>query len=211
MRIVLLGAPGAGKGTQAERIQAVLGVPVIGTGNLLREAIRVGSPLGRMAKEYMDGGNLVPDELIVGLIRDRLAQPDCRDGVILDGFPRTVAQAEALDGFTHVDVALSIEVPDEVIVKRMSGRRTCPKCQSTYHVTEHPPLVAGICNKCGTPLTERVDDQPEVVKSRLEVFHHETEPVKHHYEAQGNLKLVTGQHRVEDTTALVFQALGLAL
>lgn len=130
MRIVLLGAPGAGKGTQAERIQAALGVPVIGTGNLLREAIRVGSPLGRMAKEYMDGGNLVPDELIVGLIRDRLAQPDCRDGVILDGFPRTVAQAEALDGFTHVDVALSIEVPDAVIVKRMSVAVPAPNAKA---------------------------------------------------------------------------------
>lgn len=211
MRIVLLGAPGAGKGTQAELIHTALNLPILGTGNLLREAIREDSSLGHKAKEYMDGGNLVPDELIIGLVRDRLAQPDCRDGVILDGFPRTVTQAEALDEITDIDVALSIEVPDEVIVKRMSGRQTCPKCQSTYHITDHPPRIAGICSKCGTPLTTRLDDQPEVVKSRLEVFHEETEPVKHYYAEKGNLKLVVGQQRVSDTTKLVFQALGVAL
>ena len=187
MKLILLGAPGAGKGTQAEYIKAALGVPVISTGNLLREAIAQGTPLGQQAKSYMDGGHLVPDELIIGLVKEKLHTPECEHGAIFDGFPRTVAQAETLDNMAGVDVALSIEVPDEAIVHRMAGRRTCPKCHATYHIEGNPPKVEGICDKCGTPLGIRHDDDPAVVLQRLEVYHAHTEPVKEHYAALGKL------------------------
>ena len=189
MKLILLGAPGAGKGTQAEFIQAALKVPVISTGNLLREAVAQGNALGLQAKEYMTSGRLVPDELIIALVREKLASHDCEHGVILDGFPRTVAQAEALDTFAAPDAVVSLEVPDEVIVKRMTGRRTCIKCGATYHVVAAPPKQEGICDKCGSVLEQRKDDKPETVKARLVTYHQETEPLKDFYAKRGVLKL----------------------
>ena len=195
MKLILLGAPGAGKGTQAEYIKAALGVPVISTGNLLREAIAQGTPLGQQAKSYMDGGHLVPDELIIGLVKEKLHTP--------------VAQAETLDNMAGVDVALSIEVPDEAIVHRMAGRRTCPKCHATYHIEGNPPKVEGICDKCGTPLGIRHDDDPAVVLQRLEVYHAQTEPVKEHYAALGKLRSVQGVGTVDEIRQRIFAALEL--
>lgn len=209
MKLILLGAPGAGKGTQAEYIKAALGVPVISTGNLLREAIAQGTPLGQQAKSYMDGGHLVPDELIIGLVKEKLHTPECEHGAIFDGFPRTVAQAETLDNMAGVDVALSIEVPDEAIVHRMAGRRTCPKCHATYHIEGNPPKVEGICDKCGTPLGIRHDDDPAVVLQRLEVYHAQTEPVKEHYAALGKLRSVQGVGTVDEIRHRIFAALEL--
>lgn len=209
MKLILLGAPGAGKGTQAEYIKAALGVPVISTGNLLREAIAQGTPLGQQAKSYMDGGHLVPDELIIGLVKEKLHTPECEHGAIFDGFPRTVAQAETLDNMAGVDVALSIEVPDEAIVHRMAGRRTCPKCHATYHIEGNPPKVEGICDKCGTPLGIRHDDGPAVVLQRLEVYHAQTEPVKEHYAALGKLRSVQGVGTVDEIRQRIFAALEL--
>ena len=209
MKRILLGAPGAGKGTQAEYIKAALGVPVISTGNLLREAIAQGTPLGQQAKSYMDGGHLVPDELIIGLVKEKLHTPECEHGAIFDGFPRTVAQAETLDNMAGVDVALSIEVPDEAIVHRMAGRRTCPKCHATYHIEGNPPKVEGICDKCGTPLGIRHDDDPAVVLQRLEVYHAQTEPVKEHYAALGKLRSVQGVGTVDEIRQRIFAALEL--
>lgn len=209
MKLILLGAPGAGKGTQAEYIKAALGVPVISTGNLLREAIAQGTPLGQQAKSYMDGGHLVPDELIIGLVKEKLHTPECEHGAIFDGFPRTVAQAETLDNMAGVDVALSIEVPDEAIVHRMAGRRTCPKCHATYHIEGNPPKVEGICDKCGIPLGIRHDDDPAVVLQRLEVYHAQTEPVKEHYAALGKLRSVQGVGTVDEIRQRIFAALEL--
>ena len=209
MKLILLGAPGAGKGTQAEYIKAALGVPVISTGNLLREAIAQGTPLGQQAKSYMDGGHLVPDELIIGLVKEKLHTPECEHGAIFDGFPRTVAQAETLDNMAGVDVALSIEVPDEAIVHRMAGRRTCPKCHATYHIEGNPPKVEGICDKCGTPLGIRHDDDPAVVLQRLEVYHAQTEPVKEHYAALGKLRSVQGVGTVDEIRQRIFAVLEL--
>lgn len=209
MKLILLGAPGAGKGTQADFIKAALKVPVISTGNLLREAIAQGTELGMQAKAYMDGGKLVPDELIIGLVKEKLQSPDCANGAIFDGFPRTVAQAEALDSFAGVDCALSIEVPDEAIVNRMAGRRTCPKCNSTYHIVGNPPKVEGICDKCGEKLGIRHDDDPAVVLQRLEVYHAQTEPVKGHYAKLNKLRSVEGIGSVEEIRQRIFEALGL--
>ena len=209
MKLILLGAPGAGKGTQADFIKDALKVPVISTGNLLREAIALGTDLGKQAKAYMDGGNLVPDELIIGLVKEKLESHDCDNGAIFDGFPRTVAQAEAMEAFSHVDVALSFEVPDEAIVHRMAGRRTCPKCHSTYHIEGNPPKVEGICDKCGETLGIRHDDSPEVVLQRLEVYHAQTEPVKHYYEQLGKLHSVEGIGPVEEIRDRIFAVLGL--
>lgn len=209
MKLILLGAPGAGKGTQADFIKNALKVPVISTGNLLREAIAHGTDLGKQAKAYMDGGNLVPDELIIGLVKEKLESHDCDNGAIFDGFPRTVAQAEAMEAFSHVDVALSFEVPDETIVHRMAGRRTCPKCHSTYHIESNPPKVEGICDKCGETLGIRHDDDPEVVLQRLEVYHAQTEPVKHYYEQLGKLRSVEGVGAVEEIRDRIFAVLGL--
>ena len=209
MKLILLGAPGAGKGTQADFIKAALKVPVISTGNLLREAIAQGTELGRQAKSYMDGGKLVPDELIIGLVKEKLASHDCEQGAIFDGFPRTVAQAEAMESFTDVDAALSIEVPDEAIVHRMAGRRTCPKCHATYHVEGNPPKVEGVCDKCGEKLGIRPDDDPEVVLQRLEVYHAQTEPVKEHYAQLGKLRSVEGIGSVDEIRKRIFDTLGL--
>lgn len=209
MKLILLGAPGAGKGTQADFIKAALKVPVISTGNLLREAIAQGTELGRQAKSYMDGGKLVPDDLIIGLVKEKLASHDCEQGAIFDGFPRTVAQAEAMESFTDVDAALSIEVPDEAIVHRMAGRRTCPKCHATYHVEGNPPKVEGVCDKCGEKLGIRHDDDPEVVLQRLEVYHAQTEPVKEHYTQLGKLRSVEGIGSVDEIRKRIFDTLGL--
>lgn len=211
MNLVLLGAPGAGKGTQAEKIQKALNIPILSTGNLLRQAIAAGTPLGREAQGYMDGGNLVPDELIIGLVEEKLKSPDCARGVIFDGFPRTVHQAEALEGIADIDTVLSLEVDDDTILHRMSGRRTCPKCQATYHVTDNPPREDGKCDKCGAELTIRHDDQPETVRERLSVYHKQTEPIKAFYAARGKLKTVKGQQKLADTVRLVSEALGVSL
>ena len=209
MRLILLGAPGAGKGTQAEFITAALSIPSISTGNLLREAIRSGTPLGKKAKEYMDAGALVPDDVVIGMVRERLAQDDCKNGCIFDGFPRTVAQAEALDKILDVTCALSIEVPDEVIEARMSGRRVCLKCGATYHIKSNPPAREGICTKCGDALVIRPDDKAEVVQGRLKTYHAQTEPVKGYYAAQGKLKTVDGTGAVSEITDRIRAALGI--
>lgn len=211
MNLVLLGAPGAGKGTQAEKIQKALDIPILSTGNLLRQAIAAGTELGKKVESIIDGGNLVPDELVFGLVAERLREPDCARGVIFDGFPRTIHQAEALDKALKIDVVLNLEVPDEVILHRMSGRRTCPNCQASYHVADNPPKVEGVCDRCGTALTIRHDDQPETVKARLAVYHKQTEPIKEYYRAQGKLKTVQGQPKLADTVRLVSEALGVAL
>ena len=209
MRIILLGAPGAGKGTQAEFITAKLGVPAVSTGNLLRSAISEGTELGKKAAEYMNKGSLVPDELVIELVRERVKAPDCQKGMVFDGFPRTLAQAEALDRVMDIDMVLFLDVSDDAIVERMSGRRTCPKCQATYHVVSHPTKKEGICDKCGTALGIRDDDRPEVVRQRIAVYHKQTEPIVNHYKNKGLLKVVKGQEKLEDTTALVAAAIGV--
>ena len=209
MKLILLGAPGAGKGTQSDFIKTALKVPVISTGNLLREAIAQGTELGKQAKSYMDGGNLVPDELIIGLVKEKLASEECVNGAILDGFPRTVAQAEVLESISPADVALSFEVPDEAIVKRMAGRRTCPGCHATFHVEDNPPKQEGICDNCGETLGIRRDDHPEVVTQRLNVYHEQTEPVKDYYDQLGKLRSVEGIGAVEEIRDRIFQVLGL--
>ena len=208
MNIVLLGAPGAGKGTQAQKLVAEFGVAHISTGDLLRAAVKAESKLGKQAKSYMDAGKLVPDELVVDLVKERLAADDAQKGFILDGFPRTVPQAEALRemGVEITDV-ISIEVPDDVIMKRMGGRRVCKQCGQTYHVTDRPSPKGDRCGACSGELGVRPDDKPEVVADRLRVYHELTEPLKAFYAAEGLLKTVVGQEKVEDTTALTFQAL----
>lgn len=208
MKIIFLGAPGAGKGTQAEIVSERYGIPTISTGAIIRQAVRDGTPTGLAAKSYMDRGALVPDDVVVELIRERLAEPDCRNGFILDGFPRTVPQAEALDRMgIRPDAVLSLDVPDDVIVARMSGRRVCGACGATYHVTSKPPRVEGKCDKCCADLTVRPDDDPAVVLDRLSVYHSTTEPLKGFYEKLGLLVSVTGQDTVEATTELVLAAL----
>ncbi len=208
MKIIFLGAPGAGKGTQAEIFSERYGIPTISTGAIIRQAVRDGTPTGLAAKSYMDRGALVPDDVVVELIRERLAEPDCRNGFILDGFPRTVPQAEALDRMgIRPDAVLSLDVPDDVIVARMSGRRVCGACGATYHVTSKPPRVEGKCDKCCADLTVRPDDDPAVVLDRLSVYHSTTEPLKGFYEKLGLLVSVTGQDTVEATTELVLAAL----
>ena len=207
IKLILLGAPGAGKGTQAEIISKKYAIPSISTGNMIREAIAAGTEMGRNAKSFIDSGALVPDEVVIGIIKERLAKPDCENGFILDGFPRTVPQAQALDdmGVEITDV-ISIEVPDEKIVERMGGRRVCKSCGASYHVKFNPSENGEFCD-CGELLTIRSDEAPEVVKKRLETYHSQTEPLKGFYEAKGILKLVEGQEKLEDTTALTQAAL----
>lgn len=207
MKMILLGAPGAGKGTQADFIKTALQIPVISTGNLLREAIAQGTELGKAAQDYMSRGALVPDELIIGLVKEKLASPACANGAILDGFPRTVPQAEALDAIVDLDVALYFDVPDAVIVDRMAGRRTCPKCSTTYHVVSNPPATEGVCDKCGAELGIRSDDAPAVVQQRLQVYHDQTEPVMHHYAAKGKLVTVQGVGAVSEIRQRIAEAL----
>ena len=211
MKLVILGAPGAGKGTQAGLLADRLGIPTISTGNLLRAAMQQGTDLGKQVKEAMHAGKLVSDELIIQLVKERLGQEDCKDGYLLDGFPRTLAQAKALSGFAKIDGALSIEVSDSEIEHRMEGRRICSKCQATYHVEDNPPKVEGICDKCGGQLVIRKDDTHDVVENRLHIYHEETEPVKEYYRQEGLLLAVRGQKKLADTTQLVFDALGISL
>ena len=209
MNLILLGAPGAGKGTLASFLVEKMGVPSVSTGNILREAIANHTELGQKAKAFMDAGQLVPDQLVIDLLRDRIAQDDCKNGFILDGFPRTIPQAEALDEVAHIDCALAIDVPYEMIEKRMTGRRVCLRCGATYHVEANPPRVEGICDICGDKLVVRSDDEPEVVKRRHETYRAQTEPVIGYYEAQGKLKTIDGTQGIRETEKLAVQALGL--
>ncbi|MDR1158117.1 MAG: adenylate kinase [Oscillospiraceae bacterium] len=201
MNIVLLGSPGSGKGTQAEVLSRRLGIPAVSTGNILREAMRQGTEVGLAAKSYIDAGQLVPDEVMVGIVRERLAAPDCARGFILDGFPRTIAQAVALDGIgVTVQAVLSLEVPDEDIERRMAGRRSCRLCGNTYHVQVNPPAVEGVCDSCGGELYQRDDDVPAVVRARLITYHENTEPLKGHYESRGLLRVVAARDAIEKVT-----------
>ena len=208
MKLILLGAPGAGKGTQAEKICEKLNIPAISTGNILRAAVKDGTEMGLKAKSYMDAGQLVPDEVVIGIIKDRLNDDDCKNGFILDGFPRTIPQAQALlDSGVDIDKVIDIEVPDEAITKRMSGRRVCSKCANSYHIEYKKSKVEGICDACGGELIQRKDDAPQTVLDRLVEYHKMTEPLKGFYENLGKLKVVEGQEDVADTTKLVFAAL----
>lgn len=209
MRMILLGAPGAGKGTQADIIKKVLKIPTISTGNILRAAVKNGTPTGLKAKAFMDAGALVPDEIIIGIINERLQEADCADGYILDGVPRTVAQAEALEAAgIQFDAVVALEVPDDVIVHRMGGRRVCEHCGASYHIVNVPPRQAGICDECGGKLVQRKDDTPETVLSRLKEYHETTEPLKTFYGDRGLLKVVDHYPTLEETTAAVLAALG---
>ncbi len=210
MKLIMLGAPGAGKGTQAAILSQRLGVPTISTGNMLRSAAKAGTPVGLKAKAYMDAGKLVPDEVIIDIVAQRLAQPDCANGFILDGVPRTIAQAEALEqAGVRFDTVLSLEISDEEIEARMEGRRFCHKCGATYHVDNAPSRVPGVCDQCGGQLEQRDDDKPETVKHRLEVYHQETEPLKDFYAQRGILCPVENQPSIEATTQVVLDALKL--
>lgn len=208
MKLILLGAPGAGKGTQAEKICEKLSIPAISTGNIIREALKNGTEMGLKAKSFIDAGQLVPDEVVIGIIKDRLAQNDCANGFILDGFPRTIPQAEALDEMgVEIDKVIDIEVPDEKITERMSGRRVCKECGASYHLLYKKPEKEGVCNLCGGELVQRKDDHPDTVLDRLKVYHEQTEPLKDFYAKKGKLRIVEGQEKVEDTTAATFRAL----
>ncbi len=210
MNLILLGAPGAGKGTQAEAISAKLGIPQISTGNMLREAVKNGTELGLRAKAAMDSGALVSDDIVIGILKDRIAEPDAKNGYILDGFPRTVAQAEALDQMgVQIDKVLEIHVENDRIIARMSGRRVCEKCGASYHIEYKPTKQEGICDLCGGNAVQRADDAPETVLSRLEVYAEKTAPLKDYYSKTGKLVTVEGQNEVADTTKLVFDALGI--
>ena len=209
MKMILLGAPGAGKGTQAELLNKALEIPTISTGNILRAAVKNGTPTGLKAKEYMDAGKLVPDEVIIGVITERLQEEDCAKGYILDGVPRTIAQAEAMEKAGIVfDAVVSIEISDEEIMERMGGRRVCEACGSSYHVVAVPPKQEGICDACGGKLVQRKDDAPETVKARLQVYHKETEPLKDFYESRGLLKSVDNLPSVADMSKAILKALG---
>jgi len=208
MKLILLGAPGAGKGTQAEVISEKYDIPSVSTGNMIRAALKNGTEMGLKAKSYIDAGALVPDEVVIGIVKERLGEADCKNGFILDGFPRTIPQAEALDNMGFgIDAALSIEVADAEIVKRMSGRRVCEKCGASYHTEFKKPAKEGVCNFCEGKLVIRKDDEPETVLNRLKIYHDQTEPLKDYYKNCGKLITVEGQDEVADTTALVLKAL----
>ena len=211
MKLILLGAPGAGKGTQAEIISKSLEIPTISTGDMIREALKNGTEMGKKAKAYMEAGDLVPDEVVIGIVKERLSLDDCKNGYILDGFPRTIPQAEALDAMgADIDCVIDIEVKDEVIVNRMSGRRVCEKCGKTYHTENNPSKIEGICDACTGALIQHKDDHIDTVKKRLETYHKETEPLKGYYEAQGKLIEVEGKDgkgSIEATHALIMEAL----
>ena len=210
MNIIFFGAPGAGKGTQAEIVSQKLNIPTISTGAIIRAAIKAGTDMGKSAQSFIEKGNLVPDEVVIGIIKDRLDEDDCKNGFILDGFPRTIPQAEALDKMgVKIDTVLELHVPDEEIVTRMSGRRVCPKCGATYHTKYNPSNNGEKCDKCGDTLSIRKDDDPEVVKSRLVVYHNETEPLKEYYGKKGLVKTVVGQEELSQTTKLTLSALGI--
>lgn len=209
MKIIFLGAPGAGKGTQADIVSERLGIPTISTGAIIREALKSGTKMGLEAKKFIEQGALVPDDIVIEIVKERLAKSDCDKGYILDGFPRTVNQAEALDKMgINLDCAVSLEVADEVILERMTGRRVCQKCGKTYHIYHNPSSGGDKC-ECGEPLSIRSDDAPDVVRSRLDVYHSVTEPLKDYYRAKGNLKLVQGADEIEETTRRTLTALGI--
>jgi len=208
MNIILLGAPGAGKGTQAERISEKLSIPQISTGNLIREALRSGSEMGLRLKSYMEAGQLVPDGEVIEIIKTRVAEDDCKNGFILDGFPRTIAQAEALDSMgIKIDHVVDFEVADEAIARRLSGRRVCEKCGSSYHLEHKKPVVEGVCDKCQGALVQRKDDAPETVLERLRVYHEQTEPLIEYYKNSGKLRVVNGAESVDETTAATMAVL----
>lgn len=208
MKLILLGAPGAGKGTQAEKIVEKYGIPAVSTGNIIRAALKAGTEMGLKAKSFMDAGQLVPDDVVIGIIKDRLQEKDCENGFILDGFPRTIPQAQALEDMgVDIDKVLDIEVPDEKITARMFGRRVCSKCANSYHLLYKKPKTEGVCDACGGELIQRKDDAPETVQARLKEYHEMTEPLKDFYKKLGKLVIVEGQEEVADTTALVFKAL----
>lgn len=208
MKIIFLGAPGAGKGTQAEVVAEKFSIPTISTGNIIREALKNGTEMGLKAKSFIEAGQLVPDEVVIGIIKERLAKDDCKNGFILDGFPRTIPQAEALDAMgISIDKVVDIEVPDENIMERMTGRRVCGKCGASYHLMFKKPLKDGICDSCGSELVQRKDDAPETVSDRLHVYHEQTEPLKDFYEKSGKLSVVEGLGSVSEITERVLKAL----
>ena len=209
MNLILLGAPGAGKGTQGELISEKLHIPTISTGNMLREAMAKGTPLGKQVKQYMDEGSLVPDDVIMSIIAERVKEPDCAAGFILDGVPRTLAQAEAIDAKgVRIDHVVSLEVDDAEIAGRMAGRRVCTQCGASYHIVSNPPKTEGVCDLCGGTVAIRKDDQPETVKHRLEVYHASTEVLKDYYAGQGKLRLVYGNQPIGDTHRDILKAIG---
>ncbi len=208
MNMIFLGAPGAGKGTQAEVVCKELNIPSISTGNMLREAVKNGTQSGLAAKKFMDAGELVPDEVVIGILKDRIAQPDAKNGFILDGFPRTVAQAEALDKMgVQIDKVIEINVPDDAIIARMSGRRVCEGCGNSYHIKFKPTKAEGVCDACGAKVVQRADDKPETVLARLKTYHEKTEPLKDFYAAKGKLSTVNGQNEIAETTRLTLAAI----
>ncbi len=208
MNLIFLGAPGAGKGTQAEMVCEKLGIPAVSTGNMLREAVKNGTAAGLAAKEYMDRGDLVPDEIVVGILKDRIAQDDAKNGFILDGFPRTVAQAETLDKMgVRIDKVVEIYVPDDKICARMSGRRVCENCGASYHLEYKPTKAEGVCDSCGGKVVQRIDDKPETVLSRLATYHEKTAPLKGYYESKGKLVTVVGQEEIAETSKLTLAAI----
>jgi len=210
MKLILLGPPGAGKGTQAEELTKKLGIPHIATGDILRHAVIDGTPIGLKAKAFMDAGNLVPDDVIIGIVKERLSQKDCEAGYILDGMPRTDVQAQALDEQgVSIDVVLLIQIPDEEIIYRLDGRRTCTNCDMTYHIAVKPPENEGVCDFCGTKLTIRKDDNAETIRKRLHTYHKQTAPLKKYYKGQGKLKIMNGTGPVDKITEKVFKILGV--
>ena len=209
MNLILLGAPGAGKGTQAELLMQHLGIPSISTGNMLREAMANGSELGKQVKQCMDEGKLVSDDLVLSLVAERTSEPDCKNGFILDGVPRTLSQAEALDAKgVRIDHVISIEIDDAVIEGRMTGRRVCTKCGATYHITVNPTKTPGICDHCGSEVVIRKDDAAETVRNRLKVYHESTEVLKSYYASKGKLRLVEGNQPIEDAYHDILRVLG---
>lgn len=208
MKLILLGAPGAGKGTQAAQLQAEFGIPAISTGQIIRESIAAGTSLGNKMKDFIDRGELVPDDIVVGMVKERLKEDDCKNGYILDGFPRTVSQAMIMEELPIlIDVALEIDVDEDIIVDRLSGRRVCKNCGATYHVSGNPSKKEGVCDECGGDLQQRADDVPDVIRHRLEVYNEQTKPLKDFYEARGLLLTVKGCDRVEDTKSAILKAL----
>ncbi len=201
MKLILLGAPGAGKGTQAEAICKYFSIPAISTGNIIRKALKSGTEMGKKAKLFIDKGNLVPDDMVVKIIEERLENEDCKNGFILDGFPRTIPQAEALDRMgIDIDKVVDFEVSDEDIISRMSGRRVCESCGASYHIIHKKPLIDGICDNCSGTLVQRKDDHPDTVNARLRVYHDQTEPLKNYYNKQGKLIVIEGKGKIEDIT-----------
>ncbi|HCF83035.1 MAG TPA: adenylate kinase [Ruminococcaceae bacterium] len=208
MNMIFLGAPGAGKGTQAEVVCKELNIPAISTGNMLREAVKNGTEAGLKAKSFMDAGELVPDDVVIGILKDRIAQPDAQNGFILDGFPRTVEQAEALDKMgVNIDKVVEIAVSDEAITARMSGRRVCEGCGNSYHIEYKPTKVEGICDACGAKVVQRIDDKPETVQARLKTYHEKTAPLKDYYAKRGKLVTVEGQNEIAETSRLTLAAI----